>query len=135
MFQGKMDPEVLDALLETVPFEFSIIGADDKVMCWNRHETRLFKRSPAVLGRDVRDCHPKGSLDKVETILSQMRQGKRNNAKFWIDLPCGKNGEKEKILIQYFALRGKDGQYLGCLELSQNIAEIQSLTGTKRLLD
>jgi DUF438 domain-containing protein len=64
-----------------------------------------------------------------------MKQGSRNTAKFWIDLPIGKAKEKQKVLIQYFALRDSHGKYLGCLEASQNITEIQSLTGEKRLID
>jgi DUF438 domain-containing protein len=64
-----------------------------------------------------------------------MKANKRDKARFWIDLPIGPDGKKQKILIEYFALRTKDGKYLGCLEVSQNIAGIQSLSGEKRLLD
>ena len=132
---GEMSPQVAEAVLETIPIEFSIVDAQDKVLAWNKHDTRLFKRPEAVLGRDVRDCHPKKSLDKVETILSEMRAGTRDKAQFWIDVSIGSDGPEQKILIEYFALRNKDGQYLGCLECTQNITDIQSLTGQKRLLD
>jgi len=47
----------------------------------------------------------------------------------------GKNGEKNKVLIRYLALRDKNGEYLGCLEASQNITPIQEIKGEKRLLD
>ncbi|MBD3391866.1 MAG: PAS domain-containing protein [Chitinivibrionales bacterium] len=132
---GSLRDEVLSSLLETLPVEFSIVDADDKVLAWNRHETRIFKRPGAVLGKDVRNCHPKSSLDKVETILEEMKAGTRNSARFWIDLPLGEGGEKQKVLIEYHALRDPGGRYLGCLEATQNIAEIQELAGEKRLLD
>jgi DUF438 domain-containing protein len=64
-----------------------------------------------------------------------MKAGERENATFWIDLPLGKDNEKHKILIRYFALRDKDGRYLGCLEASQDVSDIQKITGEKRLLE
>ncbi|NPV50370.1 MAG: PAS domain-containing protein [Candidatus Methanofastidiosum sp.] len=132
---GKIDGKILEAILETIPIEFSVLNEDDKVLAWNKHETRIFKRPEAALGRDVRQCHPERSLDKVEQIISEMKEGIRDKARFWIDLPLGKNGEKEKVMIEYYALRDQDGNYLGCLESSQNIATIQKLEGQKRLLD
>ena len=130
---GKLNENILDALLETLPIEFSIIDENDKVIAWNRHEARIFKRPESVIGRDVHDCHPKKSLNKVEQILSEMKEGKREKAEFWIDKNI--DNKPEKIYIQYFALRDKTGKYLGCLEASQRISYIQSLKGDKRLLD
>jgi len=130
---GKLPETVLEALLETVPFEFSVIDQNDKVLAWNKHDTRIFKRPAGVVGRDVRDCHPKKSLHKVEQLLEEMKAGTRDRARFWIDLSIG--GEKQKVLIEYYALRDAEGRYLGCLEATQNIQELQSLAGEKRLLD
>lgn len=132
---GSLSAEVLEAILEIIPIEFSIVDANDKVLAWNKHGTRIFKRPEAVVGRNVRDCHPKKSLGKVETILSEMKAGTRDSARFWIDLPIGKEGQKQKILIQYFAVRNNGGEYLGCLECTQNISDMQSISGEKRLLD
>ena len=132
---GQLDQKVLEVLLETLPVEFSLVDHDDKVLAWNKHETRIFKRPEAALGRNVRQCHPEKSLSKVEKIILEMKEGKRDVAKFWIDLPIGKDGGKNKVLIQYLALRDKDGKYLGCLEASQNITQIQEIKGEKRLLD
>ena len=64
-----------------------------------------------------------------------MKAGKRDTARFWIDLPIGPGGAKQKVLIEYFALRNTEGKYLGCLEASQNISALQEITGEKRLLD
>ncbi len=126
---GKLPDNVLVSVLETIPIEFSVLDADDKVLAWNRHESRIFKRPEAALGRDVRQCHPPKSLDKVLKILDEMKAGKREKARFWIDM------RGKKVLIEYYALRDKDGKYLGCLEASQDITEIQKLEGEKRLLE
>lgn len=132
---GKIDGKILESIFNTIPIEFSVLDENDKVLAWNKHETRIFKRPEAALGRDVKQCHPERSLGKVEQIIGEMKEGMRDTARFWIDLPIGKNGEKEKVLIEYYALRDKEGNYLGCLESSQNIASIQKLEGQKRLLD
>lgn len=129
---GKIPPDVLEAMFETIPVEFSILDKNDKVLAWNKHESRIFKRSERVLGQDVRKCHPSKSIDKVEQIIQEMKDNKRNKARFWIDLKI--KGEIEKILIEYYALRSSQGEYLGCMEASQAISNIQSLTGEKRLL-
>jgi PAS domain S-box-containing protein len=132
---GKLPENILHAILETIPIEFSVIDKNEKVLAWNKHTTRIFKRPEAVVGRDVRNCHPKKSLGKVEQILQEMKAGKRDKARFYIDLPLGPNNQKEKVMIEYYALRDEKGNYLGCLEASQNIAEIQKLSGEKRLVD
>ena len=132
---GKPNEEELEAILETLPLEFSVLNKDDEVLAWNKHETRIFKRPEAAIGQNVRQCHPPKSVDKVEKIISEMKEGKRDFAEFWINLPIGEAGSKRKILIRYFALKNKDGKYLGCLEASMDITDIQKIKGEKRLLD
>ncbi|MBN1553241.1 MAG: PAS domain-containing protein [Phycisphaerae bacterium] len=132
---GALPEDVLQAVLETLPLEWSILDSDDRVLAWNRHKTRIFKRPPEVIGRNVRNCHPPKSLEKVERILAEMKAGTRDRARFWIDLPLGPEKQKQKVLIEYFALRDQAGTYLGCMECSQNISEHQSISGEKRLLD
>ena len=82
---------------------------------------------------NVRNCHPKKSLEKVERIIREMKDGKRDMAEFYIDLAL--NDGVHKILIRYFALRDESKSYLGCMEVSQDVTHIQSLRGEKRLLD
>ena len=132
---GRLDGALLEAVLETIPIEFSVLDADDEVAAWNKHDTRIFKRPEAALGRNVRKCHPEKSVPLVEKILGEMKAGDRDSARFWIDLPAGDVGAPQKVLIEYFALRDEDGEYVGCLEASQNISELQSLKGQRRLLD
>jgi PAS domain S-box-containing protein len=132
---GTLNEVLIDSILETLPLEFSVIDKNDKVLAWNRHGTRLFKRPVAVIGRYVRDCHPKKSLHLVEKLLEEMKSGERDKARFWIDLDIDDAGSPRKIMIEYYALRDKDGKYLGCVEATQDITDIQKLEGQKRLLD
>jgi PAS domain S-box-containing protein len=130
---GELSKEILGALVETIPLEFSVVDADDNVVAWNKHDTRIFRRPENVIGMNVRDCHPKKSVDSVVRILAEMKEGKRDKARFWIDI--GGAGNEQKVMIEYYALRSPDGEYLGCLEASQDITEIRALEGQKRILD
>ncbi len=132
---GELDKKLLDAVLETLPVEFSVVDKNDNVLAWNKHETRIFKRPVGVIGRNVKNCHPPKSLSMVEQILQEMKSGKRDKARFWINITSDNDSGPQKILIEYYALRDSDNNYLGCLESSQNITEIQRITGQKRLLD
>ncbi|MBN1984535.1 MAG: PAS domain-containing protein [Chitinivibrionales bacterium] len=115
--------------------EFSLIDHNDQVVAWNKHDSRLFRRPKNVLGRDVRNCHPPESLAQVERIIREMKTGEREKARFWIDMKSDNQKSLQKILIEYYALRNEKGEYLGCLEVTQNITEIQGLQGEKRLMD
>jgi PAS domain S-box-containing protein len=125
---GDLDRETLEAMLDTLPVEFSFIDENDAVRIFNKNGDRIFPRPKSVLGRKVQDCHPKKSLHKVQQIISEMRSGDRDVAEFWID------HRGMKVYIRYFAVRSKEGRYLGCLEVSQDISEIQKIEGEKRLL-
>ena len=132
---GSLSKELLDRIIETMPVEISVIDGDDKVIGWNKHESRVFKRPEKVLGRDVRMCHPKRSLAAVEQLLSEMKEGSRDSARFWIDFPVGADKKLEKVLIEYYALRDDIGKYVGCVEVSQKISSIVGISGEKRLMD
>jgi hypothetical protein len=87
------------------------------------------------MGVNFRVCHPQDSLDKVIRIVDEMKAGKRDRARFWIDMKAGSEGRRRKIMIEFFALRAADGTYLGCMECTQDIEEIRQLEGERRLLD
>lgn len=89
---------------------------------------KIFARSRSVIGRKVVKCHPKNSIDKVVKIVEGFKSGDMDKAEFWINL-----GDK-KVYIRYFPIRDEQGVYLGVLEVTQDIAEIQKLSGEKRLL-
>ena len=121
--------ETLEAILDVLPVEVSFIDDADVVGYYSKGDKRMFKRTPAVIGRKVQDCHPQKSLHKVEQVISDLKSGKRDVAEFWIDL------KGRKIYIRYFPVRDKVGKYLGTLEVTQDITEIQKITGEKRLVD
>jgi len=114
--------------LDALPVVISFVDEDDVVRYFNKDGDRIFPRPRSVLGRKVQNCHPKESVHKVQQILDEMKAGTRDVAEFWIDL------KGMKVYIRYFAVRDSDGRYLGCLEVSQDITDIQKIEGEKRLL-
>jgi hypothetical protein len=129
----RMDEKLVKALIETIPAEITVIDADDEVVAWNKDDTRLFHRPQTCMGLNFRKCHPASSLAKVEQIVAEMKAGTRQKARFWIRAKVG--DERHLVLIEFFALRGDGGEYLGCLEVTQDIEEARRLEGEKRLLD
>ena len=132
MLFDNLDAGMVRAVIETVPMEITVIDANDEVVGWNKHDNRIFKRPLSSMGMNFRDCHPRESLDKVEKIVKEMKDGKIDKVSFWIDLPVKPDEATHKILIEFFALRDYDGTYLGCMECTQDIEAIQHLTGEKR---
>ena len=92
-------------------------------------EHRIFTRSRSIINRDVRLCHPPGSVHIVEKILEDFKAGKESKASFWIQM------RGKFILIEYFALRGEENEYMGTLEVSQDITELRKLEGEQRILN
>ena len=126
---GDLSIMQIDMMLRTLPVDLTFVDENDIVRYYSETPDRIFKRSPAIIGRKVQNCHPPASVDKVIQILEDFRAGKRDVAEFWIQL-----GEKF-IHIRYFAMRDSRGQYRGTLEVSQDVTAIRELEGEKRLLD
>lgn len=125
---GSFTLDELNTILNTIPFDLTFVDKDDTVRYFTRGRERIFARSRAILGRKVQYCHPPASVGVVEQILSDFRSGRHDHAAFWIQL-------KERFIsIEYFALRNEQGEYLGCLEVSQDLTEKRALTGERRLL-
>ncbi|NHJ06018.1 MAG: DUF438 domain-containing protein [Candidatus Heimdallarchaeota archaeon] len=126
---GPLPMSFIEPILNTLPIDITFVDHEDKVRFFSKGAERIFVRTKAVIGRSVVNCHPEKSYHVVNQILDDFRAGKRKTAEFWIDLGG------RKIHIRYFAVHNKEGKYLGCLEASQDITEIQKLEGQKRLLD
>ena len=73
--------------------------------------------------------------DRLGRQIEEMRSGRRDVARFWIDLAVPPGTAKHKILIEFYALRSPAGQYLGCMEHTQDVEHIRGLSGQKKLLD
>jgi PAS domain S-box-containing protein len=126
---GMLSEVQLNRILKCLPVDISFVDESDTVLYYSQTADRIFPRSPGVIGRKVQNCHPPESVHIVNRILQAFRAGERDVAEFWINL------KGRLIHIRYLAVRDDQGQYLGCLEVSQDVTAIRGLQGEKRLLD
>jgi len=124
-----LKPEVIEAMLDAMPVEISFVNENDEVKYFNKNGDRIFPRPKNIVGKKIQQCHPQKSLHKVLQILEAFKNGKKDAAEFWINL------KGRQIYIRYFPVQDKDGNYLGTLEVSQDITDIKKIEGEKRLLD
>lgn len=125
---GSFSAEELLAIMNSLPVDMTFVDKDDKVKYFSQGKDRIFDRNRAILGRDVRLCHPPNSVHIVEEILNDFKSGNRTTAAFWIQM------KGMFIHIEYFALHDEKGQYLGTLEVSQDLTAKRALTGEQRIL-
>jgi len=125
---GTLSKEEIEAIFNTMPVDITFVDKDDTVRYFSEKKDKIFVRTKAVIGRKVQQCHPKKSVHIVNQILKDFKIGRKDSADFWINI------EGRLIYIRYFAVRNKSGEYLGCIEVTQDITEIKKIEGEKRLL-
>jgi DUF438 domain-containing protein len=125
---GNLTLGQLAGVFRALPVDLTFIDAEDRVRYFSEGE-RIFTRSKVILGRHVQNCHPPKSVHVVDQIVSDFRSGRENKAEFWIEL------HGRFIHIRYFAVRGEQGEYLGTLEVTQDLTPLRGLQGERRLLD
>ena len=126
---GRLTLEQINLMLTHLPVDLTFVDENDRVAYYSEGPARIFPRSPAIIGREVRNCHPPKSVHVVNKILDAFKSGSKDQADFWIEL-----GGKF-IYIRYFPVRDANGHYRGCLEVSQDLTQIRKLEGQNRLLD
>lgn len=125
---GHFTYQELTSLLNTLPGDITFIGSDNRVRYFSEGKDRVFPRTRTIIGRDVANCHPPKSLSVVDQLIEEFRSGKKDQENFWIQ----RGGAF--VLIRYYAVRD-EGEYLGVLEVTEEISHLRSLEGEKRLLE
>lgn len=125
---GRLSPEEINAMLNTLPIDITFVDKSDTVKYFTQGKERIFARAKTVLGRKVENCHPPASVHIVEKIVEDLKSGKKDHEDFWLKL-----GD-QFVYIRYFAVRNAQGEFLGVMEVTQNIKPIQDITGEKRLM-
>lgn len=111
---GHMTIRQLTALLNTIPLEISFIDAEDR-NCYFNEGPKVFKRAQMALGRSVYTCHPPKVETMVRRIIGEFREGTLDRVPVWMD----KGGRT--MLVTYMAVRDESGEYMGTMELVQDM--------------
>lgn len=104
----------LTALLNTIPMEISFVDTENINRYFNEGP-KVFKRPSSALGREVFSCHPPKVEPMVRQIIDDFRNGRRDEVPVWME----KGGRT--MLVRYMAVRSREGQYLGTMELVQDM--------------
>ena len=129
MSSGAFNIDELEALFIHLPIDITFVDKNDKVRFFSHSSNRVFERNRSIIGRDVRMCHPPASVHIVEQILEDFKSGKENKSVFWMS-----NFKGRFIYIEYTAVRSPQGEYLGVVEVTQDITRMRGLEGDQRLL-
>lgn len=124
---GSLNPIELNSILNTLPLDMTFVDKNGKVKYFSQGKERIFARPITIIGRDVSMCHPPKSVHIVEKIIESFVSGQKDFEDFYINIM------DMFVYIRYFAIRDKEGNYLGTLEITQNIKPIRELSGEKRL--
>jgi len=124
---GNLTLKQIDVMLTTLPVDITFVDENDEVAYYSATDDRIFPRSRAIIGRKVQKCHPPSSVHVVEDILKRFKTGEKSVAEFWIQL------DKQFVMIRYYAMRDDEGNYLGTLEVSQDLSRLQEIDGERRL--
>lgn len=111
---GSLTLSQLTAMLNTIPLEISFVDIDNINRYFNEGP-KVFKRPGMALGREVFTCHPPKIEERVRRIIGEFRAGNLDQVPVWMD----KDGRT--FLVTYYAVRDKQEQYLGTLELVQDM--------------
>jgi len=127
--EGALFEEEVNLMLKNLPFDITFVDESDKVRFYSANPERIFPRSPAVIGREVQNCHPPKSLHVVNTIVQSFKEKRNDVAEFWLQ----KDGQF--IHIRYFPVYDRNGVYKGVIEVSQEVSAIRALEGERRILN
>ena len=125
---GQMTLEQINLVYKHMPVDFSYVDENEIVRFYTDTDHRVFPRSKNVIGRDVKNCHPRTSVHLVEEIIDKFRRGEQDEVDFWINKPG------LFIYIYYVAVRDEEGRFRGILAMMQDCTRIRSLEGSRTLL-
>ena len=126
---GSLSALETNQIFNTLPLDITFVDKDGHVKYFSQGKERIFSRPKTVLGRHVNKCHPPQSVHVVEEIVNSFKNNEKDVEDFWIKM------KDQFVYIRYFAIRDKNNQFLGTLEVTQNIQPIRELEGEKRIVE
>lgn len=117
--------EQIEGILDAIPVELIFIDENERLRYWNKNETRKRKGPEDTLGKDIRGCHKKESMPRVEQIVDDFKSGRGSEAEFWVSF-------EERVLNRFIAVRDRAGKYLGMIEYLVYFKEWEQLVEDKK---
>lgn len=125
---GLLTAKEINFMFNNLPLDITFVDKNGAVKYFSQGKERIFPRTKAIIGRQVHNCHPPASVHIVEKLVEDFKAGRKDHEDFWIKMGG------LFVYIRYFAIRDEKGEYMGTMEVTQNIKPIQELSGEKRLV-
>lgn len=123
--QGLLSYEQLSAMMDVMPFDIAFVDKDNIIRYFGG-SCGFYPHSQNDLGMNLFSIHMPKSVSKVKQIVDDLRSGKKDKHEFWFEI------KGRFVYIQYIAVRDKNRQYLGVLEVLQDATYVRSLKGQKK---
>jgi DUF438 domain-containing protein len=123
----KLSAETIEDIFTQWPIETSFVDADDTVQYYRHADKRILRRTPALMGMKVQDCHLSRSVDFVQQILDDFKSGRRDVVEFRA------NHSGRLTCIRYFAVRDGEDNYQGVIEVTRISPESKNTKEEGRL--
>lgn len=114
---GSFFPEELEGMLNTLPTDLTYADKDDIVRYYSEGKHQVFTRTRTILGRDLYLCHPPQLIPVIKGLIADFKSGKKDE----MIVPMRKGDRLE--LIRYYAVRGRKGEYLGVVEVTEEVSD------------
>ena len=121
---GHLSLDQLNAIFRTIPQEMDVLDENDRVVWSSMNKHRLFKRTEKDIGKTVFDVHPGHSQKHVKEVLNQMHTGSRSTISIMI------TKDNQPVNISFYSLHNEAGKYIGCIEVTQPVSNLQ-IRGSK----
>lgn len=116
---GTIRLDQLRAMLNTLPMELTLIDENDINQFFDEDTPKLFKRPTMAIGRSVYSCHPLRVKPMVKMLITDFKNGDRDS----FSVMTKKQGIL--CLVNYYALRNENNEYLGTMEAVMKIDKLQ----------
>ena len=120
--EGSLAQPFLESVLDSLPFDLTIIDGEDRVVAWTNRDRRLFDIKDEILGTDLRKCHSESSIGTLNEMLEGMKEGRIDSTRSFKGVQKG--GVTRRFMVQYIAVRDETGAYLGCIEVDMDLSDL-----------
>ena len=121
---GHLSLDQLNAIFRTIPQEMDVLDENDRVVWSSMNKHRLFKKKKKDIGKTVFEVHPGHSQKHVKEVLNQMHTGSRSTISIMI------TKDNQPVNISFYSLYNEAGKYIGCIEVTQPVSNLQ-IRGSK----
>ena len=116
---GFLSKREVEALFKHLPLEMTFADANGRVKFFSQSVLgRGFVRTKTIIGRRFEYCHPPRLERLVKRVVEELKSGRSNFKEYWTRL-----GDRI-IRVLVVAVRDKNGNYLGSLEMVEDLTDI-----------